>query len=348
MDLIISDYLTKLEFGEVHPVRNGTCNPTADKRSIISNGVKIFKNMGVIPLFTSINHSPEYLTLKGALEKNLLTITEVSQGGSVPELKVLNRGGIPVLLLDGEELAGAKQNRVLNTTILLKEDSETVIPVSCTEQGRWAYATSAFGESGNIMSHSLRAKKASSVHQTLKEAVSYRGNQGEVWDGIDCLSAEMKVHSRTGAMRDVYEDKKEDLDGYMEAFGYIPRQKGILVMINGRVMGLDILSLEPVYEALHPKLVKSYAMDALLRQRKKVDNDIVEKARKFIGEAGECKEEKFKSIGHGDDYRFEGPTIVGSALVHQETVIHMAFFETTGSERVGRMSSASRRRRFRV
>jgi len=326
MDSMISDFLSKLEFGDL----------------------RVFKNMGVIPLFTSIDEGPRYLTLREALEKRLLTITEVSQGGSVPELKVVNKAEIPVLLLDGEELAGAKQNRVLNTTILIKEKSETVIPVSCTEQGRWAYATAAFAESGNIMSHNLRAKKASSVHQTLKEVMSYRGNQGDLWDGIDHLSSEMKVHSRTGAMRDVYEDKKEDLEGYMKAFEYIPHQKGILVMINGRVMGIDIFSLEPVYKALHPKLVKSYAMDALLQQRKKVDNDIVEKARKFIGEAGECKEEKFKSIGHGDDYRFEGPTIVGSALVHQETVIHMAFFETTGSERVGRMSSASRRRRFRV
>ena len=146
MDLIVSNFLSKLEFGEL----------------------KIFNNMGVISLFTSINQSPQYLTLKDALEKRLLTITEVSQSGSVPELKVVNRSKIPVLLLDGEELAGAKQNRVLNTTILLKENSETIIPVSCTEQGRWAYATPAFAESGNIMGHNLRARKASSVHQTLK------------------------------------------------------------------------------------------------------------------------------------------------------------------------------------
>ncbi len=348
MDLIISNFLSKLEFGEVHPARNGTCNPASDQGDIISNGVKIFNNMGVIPLFSPINGTPQYLTMKEALEKRLLTITEVSQGGSVPELKVVNKAEIPVLLLDGEELAGAKQNRVLNTTILLKENSETIIPVSCTEQGRWDYATAAFAESGNIMSHSLRAKKASSVHQTLKEAVSYRGNQGDVWDGIDNLSAKMKVHSRTGAMRDVYENKKEGLEGYMKAFEYIPHQKGILVMVNGRVMGLDILSLEPVYEALHAKLVKSYAMDALLQQGEKMDKGVLGKARTFIEEARQCKEEKFKSIGHGWDYRFEGPTIVGSVLVHQEMVIHMAFFETTEGERVGRMSSASRRRRYRV
>ncbi len=94
--------------------------------------------------------------------KGLVTVTEVSQSGSVPELKVVNKADVPVLLLDGEELAGAKQNRVLNTTILLMEHSETIIPVSCTEHGRWDYATPSFSESGNVMAHQLRARKASS------------------------------------------------------------------------------------------------------------------------------------------------------------------------------------------
>ena len=43
-------------------------------------------------------------------------ITEVSEGGSVPELRVVNKGDARILVLDGEELRGAKQNRVLNTT----------------------------------------------------------------------------------------------------------------------------------------------------------------------------------------------------------------------------------------
>jgi len=119
-------------------------------------------------------------------------------------------------------------------------------------------------------------------------------------------------------------------------------------LLHGRVIGLDVLSLEAVYEALHPKLAKSYAIDALLQQREKVGNGSVDNGRAFIEEARQCKEEKFKSIGHGWDHRFEGSTIVGSALVHQEKVIHMAFFGITESEKVGRMSSASRRRRYRV
>ena len=326
MDQIIMNFLSEVELGELQN----------------------FNNMAIIPLFSPTNGSAQYLSLGEAMGKGLLTVTEVSQSGAVPELKVVNKGGLPVLLLDGEELAGAKQNRVLNTTILLMENSETIIPVSCTEHGRWDYSTLAFAESGNIMSQNLRAKKASSVHRTLKEAMSYRGNQGEVWNDIHCLSMQAKVNSRTGAMRDVYESKKEDLDGYMKAFQYVPRQKGILVMINGRVMGLDILSLEAVYEALHPKLVKSYAMDALVQQGEKGDSGSVDNGRAFIEKARQCREEKFKSVGHGWDHRFEGPAIVGSALIHQEKVIHMAFFGMTESEKVGRMSSASRRRRYRV
>src|SRR5207247_7566173 len=73
-----------------------------------------FRNMTIIPLFTPINHSPDYLTLWEAISKSLLTVTEVSQAGSVPQLKVTNAADLPVLLLDGEERIGAKQNRILN------------------------------------------------------------------------------------------------------------------------------------------------------------------------------------------------------------------------------------------
>lgn len=326
MESIISGYLSKLEFGEL----------------------QVFNNMAVIPLFISINGSPKYLTLKEALEKNLLTITEVSQSGSVPELKVLNKAGIPILFLDGEELAGAKQNRVLNTTILLKENSETIIPVSCTEQGRWAYASREFEEGGHVMARTLRSKKVSSVSRSLKESQVYRADQGAVWDGIECFAMEANVHSPTGAMRDVFESKTGDLKGYLDVFQYIPHQKGIFVMINGTVAGFDILSLSSAYEMIHPKLVKSYAMDGLLQKSEKGGEPSLDKAKAFIEETNQCEEKKYESIGHGWDHRFEGKIMVGSSLVYKDRVIHMAFFSIDEAERVGTMSSSSRRRRFRV
>ena len=79
----------------------------------------IFRGVGLLPMFQGVYEGLDHLTLKEALDKDALLISEVSHGGSVPELKVINKGSAPVLLLDGEELSEAKQNRVLNTTILV-------------------------------------------------------------------------------------------------------------------------------------------------------------------------------------------------------------------------------------
>jgi len=326
MDPIVTNYLFKLEFGEL----------------------QIFNNMGVVPMFTSVSGSSKYLTLKEALGGGLLVITEISHAGSVPELRVFNKAEIPVLLLDGEELAGAKQNRVLNTTILLKEESETIIPVSCTEHGRWSYASAEFLDSGNIMNRHLRSKKASSVNRSLQASRSYRGNQGAVWEGIASCAEMANVHSSTGAMSDIYECKERDLKGYLDVLKYIPHQRGIFVMINGRVAGFDVISLESAYEIIHPKLVKSYAMDALLEKQRDHETPSTEKARAFLEEAKSCNETRFGSLGYGWDHRFENKHMVGSALVHREQVIHLAFFEVEEIERIGRISSASGRRRFRL
>lgn len=159
------------------------------------------KNMAIFPILCTLDHSPKYLTLKEAMEKQVLVITEIDQGGSVPELKVINKGEMAVLLLDGEELAGAKQNRVLNTTILLKKKSETIIPVSCTEQGRWSYVSSDFIESGAVMSPSIRGMKAKTVAQSLENSETYHSNQGAVWEAIEDLSQEADVASETGWTR---------------------------------------------------------------------------------------------------------------------------------------------------
>ena len=99
------------------------------------------RNMTVIPLFHPEPSAIRHLTLQEAIERGLLSITEMHQHGSVPDLKATNLADTPVLLLEGEELVGAKQNRVLNTSVLIKEKSEVVIPVSRTEAGRWAYSS---------------------------------------------------------------------------------------------------------------------------------------------------------------------------------------------------------------
>lgn len=310
--------------------------------------IQIHGHVAVIPLISTNGFSPDYQTMKEALESQLLMVTEVTEGGSVPELKVINKGGKPVLLLDGEELSGAKQNRVLNTTILLKEKSETLIPVSCTEHGRWSYRSSQFEESGHIMSAKLRRIKNASVHENLKAMHAFRSDQGAVWDEIAIQASINKVSPLTGAMKDVLEAKQEDLDAFLEHLPIVADQNGLIVLVSGKVVGLDMVSRAAAFGMLHPKLIRSYVMDALTERpviSKEAPRDI---ADAFLKKIPQCKEQPFDSVGYGRDYRYEGKKIVGSALVHEGTVIHMAFFQITETEKAGHMSSVSRRRAYRT
>jgi hypothetical protein len=326
MDKDIKKYLSSLDLGELQQ----------------------FNNMAVFPLMTSLDDSPKYLILKQALDQHVLVIGEVSQEGRVPELKVVNKADTPVLLLDGEELAGAKQNRVLNTSILLKENSETIIPVSCTEQRRWSYKSQEFAESGTVMIPKIRKMKSQTVSDSLHESREFRSDQGTVWTSIDELSEQTGIRSQTAAMKDVYEAKEKELDEYLNTFKCLPGQKGLLTFIDGKVVGFDFLSLDTAYALLHPKLVKSYAMEALLQKTQKTEKPGAEKGKEFLKDAGRCKEKKYKSVGKGDDHRFEGKQLVGSALKFQKKVIHMAFFSISESEKAGKIAGFKRRREFRT
>ena len=68
----------------------------------------------------------------------------MTNGNAIKIMLVNNTGDSRVLFLEGEELRGAKQNRVLNTSVLIAAHSKTTIPVSCVEQGRWQYRSRHF------------------------------------------------------------------------------------------------------------------------------------------------------------------------------------------------------------
>lgn len=293
--------------------------------------IQVFENMGVIPLILTQESGTVYIAVKEAFAAGTFKVTEISAGGSVPELKVINNGDLPVLILDGEELAGAKQNRILNTTVLIKPHWEGVIPVSCTEHGRWHFTSPEFKESGHIMERKIRAKKMAAVGKSLNEERSYRGNQGEVWDDIACLSAKAKAFSPTGAMKDIFDQKRKDLNEYTNAFKLIEGQNGLLVIINGEVAGFDAVSLSSAYNFLHEKLIMSYAIDAHLRQqRENLKQPSIEMAKEYIEQVKTCREARYESVGLGYDYRYEGNRIIGSSLVYDEKVIYAGFFTIEG------------------
>jgi hypothetical protein len=319
---------------------------------------QVYKNIAIVPLIIPTEGTFHYNTLGDALAGSDIAVTEISTAGSVPDLQVVNRGNKSVLLIDGEELAGAKQNRVLNTSILIKELSETKIPVSCTEQGRWSYASNAFSESGNVMAYKSRSRKTRSVHSSLEACGAPVSDQGQVWSDIAELQVKACAQSPTSAMSDVYKAREDDLRKCDEIFKPVANQVGLLAIIDGLPAGLDMVSLATAYAKLHPKLVRSYTLEGLIEAPKPGHEgsqpstldlqpaDLASRARQFLDEIATTEEREFPSVGHGTDHRFKGKALAGTALVHENEVIHAAFFRLDEQQRPGTMASFGNRRRF--
>ena len=303
---------------------------------------QVHRNIVVFPIISPPAGAVRWLTLGEALEQQLLTITEVSQGGSVPDLAVINRADCPVLLLDGEELIGAKQNRVLNTTILVKERSETVVPVSCTEHGRWSYVSAVFADSKVVMAHKVRARKSRSVSESLAASAGYKSDQGEVWNEIASLHSSAGTSSPTGAMQDAFKARERELEQSLGTFTAVTGQTGLLVVIDDNVAGFDHIPHPEIYARQHGKLVKSYLIDSIAESnpRPASPDTAAAKAAEFLRAAAACSVRKFPSVGHGTDCRYRSAPhpsttvpqpspICGAALVHEDQIVHAAFFSLT-------------------
>jgi len=286
--------------------------------------------LSVIPLSADTRGGSWYVTLGEASAAGQCRVAEVNEGGSVPDLRVDNKGDTRVLIIDGEELRGAKQNRVLNTTILVDKQSSLVVPVSCTEQGRWRYDSREFSTAEYIAERTVRAGVQRTVDLAVRSGQGHRSDQGRVWDDVCALHADQATSSPTGAMQGAFEGRSDDLQDYVDALPAVDGQQGLLVLLGGAVVGLDFLSIAEKYARVHAKLVRSYALGALGAEKgdatAPAPADAGARARDFLGRVAGLSGERFKSPGLGWDTRFAGPGLVGSLLTYRDRPIHAAFF----------------------
>ena len=158
-------------------------------------------------------------------------------------------------------------------------------------------------------------------------ACCYASSQSQVWEDVAYLQEESKVASSTSAMSDVYEATREKVDHFTDQFELLPGQKGILVMKNGEIMGMDLLSQPDAYEELHRKIVGSYVIESAIEEAglPEENSDEAAQAEAFLGELSLAEGEAHKSAGEGTDVRYDAPTLSGTALMHDEQLIHASF-----------------------
>jgi len=175
-----------------------------------------YKNLAMFPLLSTYSAPLDYLILDEALSEGLIEVVEVDEGGAVPELKVVNKSPRMVLILDGEELVGAKQNRIVNTTILIQANITMVIPVSCVEQGRWSYESPRFSSKERMMSSNLRAMKSEQIHRSVRESGEFRSDQGAIWDEISEKASRRGAESPSMAMGNIYDKEMPSIKKYVD------------------------------------------------------------------------------------------------------------------------------------
>jgi hypothetical protein len=286
-------------------------------------------NLSMFPLFSEDVFAPQsYVPVGNAIRSGSARITEISEGGSVPTLALQNLTDIPILIIDGEELLGARQNRISNLTILAPGKHTLPLPVSCVERGRWSYKSREFTESPDIAFYGARAKKARAVSLNMSARNSRVSDQGEVWGDIDELSSKLGYNSPTSAMRDVYESRRSTIEEYLNDVTVSDGQIGAVFAINGKAAGVELFDSTDTFRTYLPKILRSYALDALSNKSMSTVATESAQAERLLESILELDAKSFPAIGLGNDLRLDSPTITGGALEHEGRLIHLGAFQT--------------------
>ena len=313
------------------------------------------EHLVMVPLYdnAAADLPRDYLTLGEALDAGTAKLREVSEGGSVSEVLFDNKGDKPVLLVEGDELTGAKQNRTINITVFAPAKQKTIIPVSCVERDRWGYRSADFRTHDDAYQFGEgRRSKIDAVSRNIRERGSRDSDQGEVWRGNDAKFARMGVSSHTSDAAELRLQSHAKLSGYKSAVKAQPKQVGGVFFAGNDIGGVDLFAHGDVFAHMFPKLLTSYAIDAVDAVNRSGATDASANAGQppveaFLDAVRTAPGEVYEAPGLGNDVRINSAQITGAALLHDKRVLHLAAFrrdEVGGGRNVNRRAKARARR----
>lgn len=286
-----------------------------------------YKNLKIFPLHLKQTdlRTVKLKTLDEALKEGIL---EIQETGVVSNLKFINKSKIDkILIVEGDIVQGGRQNRVVNITMILDEDSEVTVPTSCVEQGRWHGSDIKFKESAKI-SPTLYTNLNENVYRNYENQggsglSAYASNQGALWEGVSVALSSSSSSSSTGSFSDAYVCRDEDIKDYLDKFEvHIKSCCGIAAAIGKKI----VVSIADSAELFMPTLksvLKSYILEALsIDKRSSISaEDIVD----TINDCVNCKTDLLESPNKiGQIVKLISPN-VGSAFLYKDNIVHIAF-----------------------
>lgn len=280
------------------------------------------ESLSVFPLFSDSRSEIEYELSDTALAGGTVVVEEVSEGGSVPDLLVDNQGDTRVLFLEGEELVGAKQNRILNTSVLVAAHSKVKIPVSCVEQGRWGYKSRRFGSSGSHIPTKMRRALKMSVSGSVKRKRGHKSDQGEIWKEVEQLHASHSVESGTAAMSDAFDNYRDRIEAFQAKLNYVEGAVGVAVAIGDRVVSVDLFDKSDTCRKVWNRLLSGVVFDALEAGKTERQASITD-VEQLVAAVSDLPWEQSEAVAEGEEYRAVSKRgDHGSALAFEQVVVH--------------------------
>src|SRR5271165_7547144 len=232
----------------------------------------------------------------------------------VNKLVLVNNSKRPLLLLAGEIVTGGKQDRVIGKDRIVPAESDPVdLSVFCVEPGRWVATSEHFGASGATYGVNTGLSGRNNIPTTMMAQPSVRAkamgdkDQNEVWAEVRKQTAAMaaevavaappasadQINSTTSYARLMEnKDVKEKVDeiaapiqhNYESLIKQLRDRKavGVVVALNGHIIWADIFASTDLLEKYWPKLVRSYASEAVVTRAKDVEVG-VSQAQAFLG-----------------------------------------------------------------
>lgn len=271
-----------------------------------------YENMTVVPILSDTNTPFDVLDLKEGLKMGLVKIEECDNS-NIEQVKLKNNSVSPLILLDGEEIAGSLQNRIVAQTMIIPPKSEMEIPVNCSEKGRNEYK-SEFQYSDYIANSNTRRKKAYNKNNPLQEVV---------WNSIDDLETDKNTSSKTKALRDSYEKNKYDIDSYLKHFKMENNQIGVICIVENKV-GLEIFNNHSLYEKYNEMLLRSYIIDSSNKEKINISNNELENILSSIDANSFIKK---KAVDLGKYYKISNSYGNGHILIYKNNMVHASFFK---------------------
>lgn len=289
--------------------------------------------MTMIPIErTGAMAQSDYQISDVAFDDGSLSISEVDESGIVGQLLARNDAIKPVLLLDGIALIGAKQNRILNTSVMVPATSAVKLPVSCVEQGRWNYSSRSFRQSKDALFAKARSRKAEFMtHRKMAAGANvsqddlFAADQGAVWRDVGLALGKSQAMSASSNMEAAYAIEEDRLQSFEDAFSTTENQVGAIFCIDDVPIGLELVETPDLFASAFDRLVRSFGLTTL-HHDEMTDSNSVSSAERFIEQLASAELVSAPSVGIGDDINVISDRLSATGLVVNDRVVHLAAF----------------------